>query len=1380
MFSKFSVRKPLTVFVGVIIVLILGVVSYTRMTPDLLPNINMPYAIVVTTYPGATPEEVEETITKPLEQAVATLDNIEDITSTSQENASTIMLSFSEDVNMDTVTSEIRERINTVSGDWDDIISTPSIMRINPNVMPVAITALNKENTNIIELTELLNSELLTKLEGTEGIASVTVSGNIEESVNVEISQNKIDDVNAKIKEALDKEFGEAEEELKEKSDEIDSGLAETESKQEELSSQLGSLQSGQEQLIDQVSGAQSQLIDKKVEIESAKAQITTGLQEISQNLTTLKTTRTELISVKTNLDTVTAQIASINEMTANLTNAQMSYNALQEQKLQLEAQIVALEDLPENEEQLAQLKAQLAAIDAQTNGINTLLETLGITFDEIPAKLIELENAKIQAEQALEQINAGLTASGLNPSALEASIAEVDAGIAQLQSSQNTLNSTMAELEAGAITVDEALAELNRQQASGMMQISSGIAQITAGQSALSNAQTQLEAARVQLDDATADFEKQRESAYKAANLDITMAMVSSILTAQNFTMPAGYITEGNKQTLVKVGDKIEDLEEMKDLLLFDTGIDSVEKIYLKDVAVVSVSDNSEEIYSKLNGGSGILLSFTKQSTYSTAAVSSNILAKFDELSKEYEGLSFTNLMDQGDYIYIVVDSVLENLLLGALFAIVILFLFLRDLRPTLVVGISIPISLLLAIVLMYFSGVTLNVISLSGLAVGVGMLVDNSVVVIENIYRIRSEGVSAPKAAVYGTVQVTGAIFASTLTTICVFLPIVFIEGITRQLFTDMALTIGYALMASLFVAITLVPAMSSSIMKSSKEKSHKLFNKFTSGYGKLAAASLKHKWVILSLSVILLAVSIYLSLQEGLIFMPSMSGEQITVSVSMDDEDATFDEKSEMMDLISERISAIDDVEYVGSMISGNSAGGGMLSGLGGNGMSIYVLLSENAEKKDTEISKIVVDACEDLDCEISAQGAMDMSSYMTALGGSGVTVNIYSDNMDDLIETAADVTKKMEDIEGIDTVTGDLQEATPEIRIVVDKNKAMENGLTTAQVFQNISTAISETNTATSIKYNGDQEDVIVHNALEGKMDMDYLKNFVIKTTDARSGEDKEVKLLDIAQFKETESLSSITRENQRRYVSVSGTVKEGYNISLVSTEFMDIMNDYYPLSGVSIEYTGENETIMDAMDDLMLMMLLAVVIIYLIMVIQFQSLLSPFIVMFTIPLAFTGGFALMYITGNVISIISVIGLVMLAGIIVNNGIVLVDYVNQLRRGGMEKRTALIEACKTRMRPVLMTTLTTVFGLVFMALGNGMGAELMQPIAITCIGGLIYGTIMTMFVVPALYDIFNRKEIKVIDIDEDNEIKNMDTSRIAESANALFDEAKHYEK
>ena len=1349
MFSKFSVKKPMTVLVGVVIAIVLGIVAFSRMTPDLLPNINLPYAVIITAYPGAAPEEVEEEVTKPIEQAMATLDHVEEITSVSRENASQVMLQLTDDANMDTLTADIREKISSVSGGWGDMVGTPYIMKINPSMMPVTVAAMEMEGMDSVGLTDLLDSQLMLKLEGIEGVASVAASGNVQESITVELRQDKIDKLNDKLKAKLDEKFGDAEKELDESSKEIEDGLNETREQQEELDGQKAQLEAGQSQLAQQTGQAQGQLISKKVEIESAKAQIAAQLTTMEQNRKQLQDALDKLKALQATLSQLTGQLGMLDQGISGLQEAIAGYTALSQQLEALKAQLEALE--PESEE-YALVQQQIEALQPQLAAAEAALAALGTTPAGAPAKLAELQENRAAVEKGLAEAKAMAAAGGADPENLDKSIAEAQANLTKLGAGMDQLKATSSQLESGAVTVDQALRELSRQQTSGIMQMSAGMSQIIAGQSALGAAQQQLESAKAQLEGAREDFDTQKDAAYKNADLPITMEMVSQILTAQNFSMPAGYIEDQGTEILVRVGDKLEDKEELAGLLLFDTGDEGIGRIYLRDVADISVESNAEELYAKINGENGLLLSFTKQSTYSTALVSKNIGERFKALSEEYEGLKFTTLMDQGNYIYIVVDTVLQNLVLGAVLAVLILLLFLRDLRPTIVIAFSIPISLLVAIVLMYFSGVTLNVISLSGLAVGVGMLVDNSVVVIENIYRLRSEGTPAAKASVQGAVQVTGAIIASTLTTVCVFLPIVFVEGVTRELFSDMALTIGYSLLASLFVAITLVPAMTSTTLRESKAREHSFFDRVLGGYGKIAAASLRHKWVCFTLALFLLAGSTVLALSRGFIFMPAMSGSQLDVSFTMPDEEATFEETTEMADRIAERIMELDCVETVGAMASSDGTGGSAMLGMGGSGdVSIYVILDEGSGVKDSEAARMVEEACADLDCEVDAQGAMDMSAYMSAMSGSGVEVKLRGDDMDSLIDTANELTEILSEVEGADGAESDLEDSTPELRIVVDKNEAMENGLTIAQVYQSVSGDIAEDKKATSISVDGYSQDVLVVHPEKGGMNESYLKSLTVTSTDRTTGETEEVPLIRIADFEERQSLNSINRENQNRVLTVRAGIADGNNVTLVTREVQKALEGYEPPKGVTLEMAGENETIMEAMGQLMQMAAMAILIIYLIMVIQFQSLLLPFIVMFTIPLAFTGGFLGLYICGMEVSVVSMIGFIMLAGIIVNNGIVLIDYINQLRLEGVERRDAIILAGRTRMRPILMTVLTTVLGLVFMALATGMGAEMMQPIAVVCIGGLLYATLMTLFVVPAMYDIMARKELKKVEVD-----------------------------
>jgi len=854
----------------------------------------------------------------------------------------------------------------------------------------------------------------------------------------------------------------------------------------------------------------------------------------------------------------------------------------------------------------------------------------------------------------------------------------------------------------------------------------------------------TTIDSALEQIDAGFETLETSREKAIRDANLYsiITMDMVTQILTAQNFAMPAGYVTQDGVSYMVSVGDEMNDVDTLSNLLLLDLKMEGIEPIYLKDVAVITLTDNRSETYAKLNGQDGVMLSFEKQSTYATAETTNNITQRFRELEEEFPGLHFVTLMDQGDYIYIIVESILGSLMLGAVFAIIVLFLFLRDLRPTFITLCAIPISVIFAIVLMYFSGVTINMISLSGLAVAVGMLVDNSVVVIENIYRLRSRGANVIQAAVSGAGQVAGAVTASTLTTVCVFLPIVFVEGLTRQLFTDLALTMTYSLMAGLIVSLTLVPAMASGMLTRDKPiKEGVLEKKILPLYEKAARWSLNHKFLVIAVSAAALVLTAWTSVSKGFIFMPEMDMPNVSVSVAMP-EDTDMETATELMDTVLERIGRIDGISTVGAMMnSGTTSVAGMAQT--SYDVTVYITL-EDQNASGAAVGLEIEELCADLPCKVSASSAMMDTSMIT---GSGITLRIYADDMDQLQNAARTVAETLRRIDGVREVSDGLESAAPAIHISIDRNAAMGQGLTVAQIYMELAGKLTTDTTAATLNIDGTSTGIIIEKPRNVVPDLEGLRNYVFEL---KQPDDtiKEVPLQSFAQVQETSSLSSINRLGQRRYLSVSASLNAGTNVTLVTAEAEKAIAGVDLGKGVSYVFTGENESIMDAVEQLMMMLLLGVILVYLVMVAQFQSLKSPFIVMFTIPLAFTGGFVALLICGMEVSVISLIGFIMLTGVIVNNGIVLVDYVNQLRLEGKECREALVEAGVTRMRPILMTTITTILGLIDMAVRKSPGTALMRPIAVVCIGGLTYATLMTLFVVPCIYEILNKKDLRKV--------------------------------
>ena len=1231
--TKFSVKRPLTVFVVVLAVVVLGIVVYLRMTPDLLPNMDFPYVIIVTADPGASPEAVEEEITRPMEQSMATLDQIKEVTSTSQNSASMVMLEFEDGVNMDTISVDIQQKISVLEGQWSDTVGTPYVLKINPSMIPVMVAAVSREGSDVYALSDLVTDELTGKLEGVSGVASVTVSGALTRQAHVILDQEKMEALSAKLADAV-----------------------------------------------------KAQLKKAEGKLYAAKQQVEDGEKALS---------------------------------------------------------------------------------DAKRAAADGVAGTVGDSVDEVYKNLKELYDK-------LEGLDIDDLVGGF--------ITDPDGTLKQLNDLLDTLKSSieklMKELEGGKLEGD--ISDF-------LVQMMDGISQMTGAELQLSQAKSQIESGLKQLREAYDKVESQTDL---GGFLSITT--VSGLLTAQNFSMPAGYIDDNSGVSyMVSVGQKFENSTELENMVLFDLGLEGIDPITLGDVATVVVTDDSDQLYTKLDDENGILLSFNKQSNYATAAVSNNLTDRFRELESQYEGLTFVPLMDQGDYIYLIVETILSSLLWGALFSVVVLFLFLRDWRPTVITLLSIPVSVIFAVVLMYFTGVTINMISLSGLAVSVGMLVDNSVVVIENIYRLRAKGATIVQAAVSGAQQVLGAVTASTLTTVCVFAPIVFVEGLTRQLFTDLALTITYSLLASLLVSLTLVPAMASGMLRREFVPKPGLLDKIYPAYRRAIAWSLDHKAGVLLLSLVLLVTTAWGAVSRGFTFMPEIDMNNLSVTVTMP-EDITRAEAVDLADQVVERVMSVENIESAGFMMgSGDMGGLSMASGDNGEfDVTGYLTMPEGTFGSDA--GKEIEALCADLPCKVTTAGVMSgMMSYMT---GTGVSLRVYGSDMESLQGAARSLGQRMEQVEGVQDVSDGLEDAAPALQVVVDRNKAMTKGITVAQIYMQVAAALQDTTTVADVTLDGESMEMIVDAAAGSKLTREKLMDLTISpdsgamsssmssgmssmsgmdssmsssmgsmggmsgmsSSSASAGlsqltggdsqdEDTSFKLGEVAEVKETVSLNSIQRDQQRRCITVSAAVADGYNVTKVTTAVQKALGSVTLPEGVTVEFDGENEQIMNAMQQLLLMLLLGVVLVYLIMVAQFQSLKAPFIVMFTIPLAFTGGFLALLLSGIEVSVISLIGFVMLVGIIVNNGIVLVDYINQQRLAGMGLREAIIDAGVTRLRPILMTSLTTILGLIVTALAKNAGTALIQPIALVCIGGLLYATLMTLFVVPCMYEILNKKEL-----------------------------------
>ena len=1397
MLGKFSVKKPYTVLVAVVLVIVLGVVSFTKMTTDLLPSISLPYVIVMTPYPGASPETVEMVVTKPVEASMATVSNIEGISSVSSENYSMVILEFAQSTDMNGVSLEIRENLDQIKSYWDDSVGNPIIMKLNPDMLPVMIAAVGGNNMTSAEVTELTQNTIIPELESIEGVASASATGLLEESVHVIIRQEKVDLINEQIFGSIDKEIDETKEELEEKKQEVYDGQSELADARKELADSEVDLEESRQKLED----SKQELEDSRKEIEDGKAEIAENKLKLEEGKTELSdkkeaTTKqlaeaeAQIITAKADLEATkvhfTAEIATL-EATNEAYNSGISQidetrKELEENKKKLETakeninKIDGAKDISEKQQILADLSGMDVEIvkalppeeiqkqlDAVKAGINSELngQTVDDAIGALDQAISELNEKNTEIGSQIAMNNAAITQMQSTLADIEGNIAKLDAALIELYQGNLTAAIEFANAQTAISLGELQITTAESQLKAGESQLEAGEEQIKSGEEQLEEGREQIKSAYEQLNDTAEqladalqqildgeeELEEAREDAYDKADMSsvLTVDTVKALLAAQNFSMPAGYVTEEGISYLIRVGDKPRDIEELKKMPLLNTEMDDVDVITLGDVADVFMTDNSADIYANVNGAPGIMVTIQKQTGYSTGDVSDKILDKFEELMEEDENLMLITLMDQGIYIDLVMDSIINNILFGAVLAILILILFLKDLRPTAVIACSIPISLVTAIVCMYFSGVTLNVISLSGLALGIGMLVDNSIVVIENIYRMRKEGLSAKEAAVEGAGEVAGAIMASTLTTVCVFLPIVFTEGITRQLFVDMGLTIAYSLLASLAIALTVVPAMASKVLTKTKDqKESRFFTTLIGGYEKLLSLSLKGKPIVLLAVVALLVFSAIASYAKGTAFMPEMDSTQMTLSLTMPD-DTPLDETAAVTDEIVDRLLQMEEVTDVGAMASTSSMS--MLTGSGDaatNAADVYISLSEDKKKTNkvlaVEMEELLADLCEKNNAEIDIETSnMDMS----ALGGSGISVQVRGREIDTMQKVAEEVAEIVKGVEGTQNVSSGLEDSTGEMRILIDRDKAIEHGLTVAEIFQQISAKLADASSSTTLETDIKEYDVYVKHGSDMELTRSLVKNIEIERT-KQDGTREKIPLSELASFENTISPKSINRTEQTRYISVSAEIADGYNVGLVSDDVELALKDYQVPTGYSLVMTGENETITDAMEQLYLMLLLALIFMYLIMVAQFQSLLSPFIIMFTIPLAFTGGFLGLVISGSELSVIALIGFVMLSGIIVNNGIVLVDYMNQLRAEGMEKKEAILTAGKTRLRPVLMTALTTILALCTMVFSNDMGSEMAKPMAIVTIGGLVYGTLLTLVVIPCIYDIFSREK------------------------------------
>ena len=1287
--EKFSVKKPFTVLVAVIMVLMLGFVSIRNMQTNLLPDVSTPYLMVVTVYPGASPERVESEVSDVMQNALGTVAGVQKITATSAENYSLLLMQFAEETDMNSAVVKVSNKVDQTTASLPSSCLTPSIIEYSLNMNAFMTVAVSREGSDVYELSDFVRDTLVPYVERKGGVSSVSTNGLIEKLVQVQLNQDKIDVINEKLLEVID-----------------------------------------------------AQLADAKAQLDSAEAQIEEGRKEYNRQFNNYNKTVSSAV-----MQQFSGQVADAVETVRKQAQALLdSVN-----------QLIAVVQEPE---------IQQALIDVR-DGLQRVMDKFEATgmkdIDSLIDIVAELREITDKLTTALQQLQERLNAE----TGTDGSTATDLADDLQVQQSLNTVYNTlndvikaMDDVPGLMSTFSDALGSYSQQQMVAYMQF-------TEAREMLNNYEKQLESAKQQYEDAK---EKAMASSDVSKMLDIDT--LAQLIYAQNFSMPAGYVKDENKKSwLMKVGEEYDSIDDISGALLLH--VDGFGDVRLSDVADVEVIDNAEDSYTRLNGERAAVLKIYKGSTSSASEVSSNCLAAFDELEAQYDGLNVVVLSNQGNYITVIVSSILSSMLVGAALAIIVLALFLRDIKPTLVVGFSIPLSVVFAVVLMYFTNMDLNVMTLAGLSLGIGMLVDNSIVVIENIYRLRSRGVPAARAAVQGTKQVGMSIVASTLTSVCVFLPVVFSSSIVRSLLQPMSLCIGYCLMASLIVAVTVVPAAASTVLKKAEPKQLKWFDKIQDKYAQSLEWCFKHRALPLVAAVVLLAFCGWKVFSMGVELLPTITSNEAIVTISTG-KDITKEESYAIAGEAAEALLNVEHVQEVGittdTRVAGMDIGQlglpstitDLLSAANSYGTyQVNVMLDESLSSTEIETARVALENAmaniEGCTATVEISGMQELTSQLA----SGLSVKVYGPDSETITQLSEKVVEIVNSTEGFANATNGLGSGDATINLQIDRDKVRACGLTVAQVYQQIAAKLTTTTTAqTPVTVDGTTMSVEISNNLdpvtkENMMDITFETSVMSADGTTATGT---CTLADIATWTTGSAPDSITSEDQTQYVSVTADTLDGYNTTVQARELQKKLNDFAASSempdGCSFSMGGESETVNYMVNEMVQWLGLALPFVYLVMVAQFQSLLSPFIVLFTVPLAFTGGLLGLLATGQQLTMISLMGFIVLMGTVVNNGIVFVDYANQLRLGGMERRAALIATGKTRMRPILMTTLTTVLAMLQMVFSDDMASQLMSGMAIVIICGLTYATLMTLYVVPLLYDLLFKKPPLNVDVGSDD--------------------------
>ncbi|MGI6422027.1 MAG: efflux RND transporter permease subunit [Syntrophomonadaceae bacterium] len=832
-----------------------------------------------------------------------------------------------------------------------------------------------------------------------------------------------------------------------------------------------------------------------------------------------------------------------------------------------------------------------------------------------------------------------------------------------------------------------------------------------------------------------------------KLENYNLSISQITSVLQAENFNMSGGQYEQGQRKYYVRNLQQFQSIKDIEDVRILSA---SGQAIRLGDIAVVK--DDYEEItqYTRVNGEPAVGIHCMKQTGANTVAASKQVMAELEKIKQELNlDLKIDVVMDQAEYIQQSIHNTEKMILEGAILAILVIFLFLRNWRSTFIIFVSIPISIITTFILMYFTNSTVNLITMGGLALGVGRIVDDSIVVFENIYRHRQMGEPRMQAAQKGAAEVGGAVIAATLTIIAVFAPIAYVQGLTSILFKPLAITICCAILASLFVSLTIIPLLASRLLTDeTMEKLAKLelgegkklgdrFGRWLNGLGDrysrlLQVALQRRRRVIVGVTLLMLA-SLALVPVIGAEFMPAMDTGEISINIEMD-KGSSIESTDEVSLEVEKRLGTIPEVDLVFASVGSSSV---MLMGAGSHTdvSTMYVKLCPRKERdKDVnEICEEIRQILADIPGAKIEVGVMDNASMMSS-GGGAISIQIRGDDLDVLRDLSAQITEVVRKVPGTREVVSSLTDGSPELQIHIDRDKAAAYGLTPIQVSSTINAAMQGT-VATQYRVEGEEVDVRVKYSGEGVQDIDYLKNLTLSNALGMK-----VKLSQIAVFKVEQGPISIDRYDQVRIANINGDLFNR-DLKSVMDDIKAGVNKIELPSGYEVEYAGQSQQMTDTFADLALALILAIILVYAVMAVQYESFFNPFVIMFSLPTALIGIILSLFITGRALSVPAFIGIIMLVGVAVSNAIVFVDYLKQQLEKGMERDQAIIETGRVRLRPILMTAFSTILAMLPLALGLGEGGEYQAPLATVVIGGLLVSTLITLILVPVVYSILD---------------------------------------